>query len=626
MNFFRIRSVKQRVGLVVVLVLLPVFAILLGVLLHSSKEQANQSLKSNAQIYLNQLEVIIGEAERAESHLSGHTAYQSLKPYFNHAAFFDTDYPFLIGDDGSYAIHFFKQGQQFPMDRLTQMFAQREGSLEYAQKDRGKEQHIRLFFKRLDNGNRFVALPVNLGEANRSLQKETVILITLFVGLGLLFLLLIQLLLKPISTGISKANRNILNLSHGEPLLETGYGYDDELRTLNLSITRLEDTQKGWSAFAKKISQNSFHEQFRLHGPNDELGKSLLKIQHNLKESMVQEQNRREEDEKRSWVTLGMVRFSDILRKDNHDLHKLASNVLGDLLNYMGAAQGALFLSQQEGDKVMLRLLSAYAQSKKKVRHMSIPLGEGLVGGCALEKETLYIREIPEKYFDITSGLGEARPTALLLVPLKIEGAVLGVLEIATFKEFQEHEIEFVEKVGESIASALFSVKSSIRTAELLEQAQQQSEELLAQDEEMRQNMEEMQATQEEMERKTIELEQLKTVIDVGMLYMELSPGGDILTANKNMLNLLALPIGEVEGRTFSDFVLTQSPAQYNSLWEKLQNGESYSGSLAWNTGEGSEHILRGIITPLFGSAYDMQKLIFLGQDITVVTKNFNNA
>ena len=109
---------------------------------------------------------------------------------------------------------------------------------------------------------------------------------------------------------------------------------------------------------------------------------------------------------------------------------------------------------------------------------------------------------MPESYIRITSGLGDASPRSLLLVPLKVDTQVYGIIELASFNEYLPHEIAFVEKLGESIASTLASVRAAQKNMQLIQQFQQQTEEMRAQEEEMRQNMEELQATQEEIARK----------------------------------------------------------------------------------------------------------------------------
>jgi transcriptional regulator with GAF, ATPase, and Fis domain len=129
-------------------------------------------------------------------------------------------------------------------------------------------------------------------------------------------------------------------------------------------------------------------------------------------------------------------------------------------------------------------------------------VGEGLVGRCVQEKEAIYLTEIPNNYISITSGLGTANPTCLLLMPLKVNEQIFGVLELASFTTLESYQIDFIAKIAESIGAAISTVDTNKRTKQLLEKAQQQAEELRAQEEEMRQNMEELTATQEEMRRK----------------------------------------------------------------------------------------------------------------------------
>ncbi len=118
------------------------------------------------------------------------------------------------------------------------------------------------------------------------------------------------------------------------------------------------------------------------------------------------------------------------------------------LVNYLKANQGGLFiLNDEDKENIYFNLLSAFAYDRRKYMEKHIQFGEGLIGTCAIEKKTIFMTDIPQDYMEITSGLGGANPGSLLIVPLKLEDDVLGALEIASFNVFEEHEIEFVEKL-----------------------------------------------------------------------------------------------------------------------------------------------------------------------------------
>lgn len=283
---------------------------------------------------------------------------------------------------------------------------------------------------------------------------------------------------------------------------------DNEIGMLESNMNTLIEDLKLKVAFANEIEKGNFGFKYELKSKNDQLGKALNDMRNSLQKAAEEEKKRRMDDSERNWATQGLAKFADILRKNTENIEELTYSIISNLVNYVEANQASLFLlnTENEDEKPFLELSSCYAYDRRKYIKKRIEIGEGLVGAVAREKNTLHLTEIPESYIEITSGLGKANPKSLLIVPLMREDELLGILEMASFNDFKNFQVEFIEKLGESIASTIYNTKINATTSKLLHVSQEQSEQMRTQEEEMRQNMEELSATQEEMARKHKEL------------------------------------------------------------------------------------------------------------------------
>jgi hypothetical protein len=276
----------------------------------------------------------------------------------------------------------------------------------------------------------------------------------------------------------------------------------NEIGKMASQINETLESLKDATNFVTAIGQGDLSMDYResldtgYNRGKNKLADSLIDMQVKLK-------NLNEEERKRQWANEGLTKFVDILRSSSDNIRVLGDQIIASLVQYTRSNQGGLYiLNDEEENNVYLELVSLFAFDIKKHETRRIKPGEGLLGQTFLEKDTNYYTSFPDEYVRITSGLGDANPRAILIVPLKIDTKVYGVVELASFHEYQPHEIAFVERLGETIASTIASVQSAQKNKHLIEQFQQQTEEMRAQEEEMRQNMEELQATQEEIARK----------------------------------------------------------------------------------------------------------------------------
>ena len=334
--------------------------------------------------------------------------------------------------------------------------------------------------------------------------------------------------------------------------------------------------------------------------------------------SKSEEQLRRIEDEQRNWVTQGLAQFGEILRQNNDNLEELSYNILNYLVNYVNLNQGGVFLinESKSGGKSFV-MSSCIAYDRRKFADKIINWGEGLIGRCALEKETIFITDIPDNYINITSGLGDSNPGTILLVPLKTTEELFGVIELASFQVLQKFEIEFIEKTAESIASTIFTVKNNIQTNKLLKETQIQAEKMSQQEEELRQNLEEMRATQEESDRREIERKGILEAIDMAAISCEFDTEGTLLSVNNNFLSTFRYKPEEIEGQNIKIFSFKDDVHDLNRILSDLSNGHTFKGRVRRRTKNSEEIFLFSTYSPVINHNGEVLKILTLENDIT---------
>lgn len=337
---------------------------------------------------------------------------------------------------------------------------------------------------------------VRLNELNGTLKKLLLFLCSAFVlCMGLIGYFIWRSITQP----IGNIRTNLLLMERGilpeKQLSETNDEVGEIASAVNSIVTGLREV----SNFSIEIGKRNFDVPFTPLSEGDTLGNSLIKMREELKSALIEEEKRKIEDEHRNWATQGVARFSELLRENFNDLEDFSYRIISNLVSYLNANQGGMFLtSESDEGKPVLTMAACYAYDRKKYVESTFASGEGLVGRCYIERESIFMTDIPKQYMSITSGLGSANPTCLLLVPLMFNNEIYGVVELASFEVLESYQIEFVEKIAESIASTVSVVRINMQTKQLLLQSKQQTEEMLSHEEELRSKMEELKLTQEQ--------------------------------------------------------------------------------------------------------------------------------
>jgi signal transduction histidine kinase/CheY-like chemotaxis protein len=205
-------------------------------------------------------------------------------------------------------------------------------------------------------------------------------------------------------------------------------------------------------------------------------------------------------NEEQDWLKTNLARISSLMQ-GQRDLQTVSRLLMSELTPTVSAQHGAFFLAEQEGeDEWELRLLASYGYKARKTVANRFKFGEALVGQAALERQPILITQAPPDYIKVSSGLGEAAPVNIVVLPVLFEDQVLGVIELASLRPFTEVNQSFLEQVIETIGVVLNTIIANMRTEELLDESQRLAGELQNQSQEL-------QVQQEELRRSNAELE-----------------------------------------------------------------------------------------------------------------------
>ncbi|MFE0331013.1 HAMP domain-containing protein [Streptomyces sp. NPDC058960] len=228
-------------------------------------------------------------------------------------------------------------------------------------------------------------------------------------------------------------------------------------------------------------------------------------------------------NKEQDWLKGNLARISALMQ-GRRDLEDVASLIMSELTPVVSAQHGAFFVamplvdgqdvSADNDDQYELRMLGSYGYSMGSMPTSFRP-GEALIGTAAMEKRTILVENAPSGYLKISSGLGEAPPAQVIVIPVLFEGKVLGVIELASFTPFTQIQKDFLNQIAEMIATSVNTISVNTKTEVLLKQSQELTEQLRLRSEELEQRQKALQASNAELEEKAELLAQQNRDIEV---------------------------------------------------------------------------------------------------------------
>ncbi len=352
---------------------------------------------------------------------------------------------------------------------------------------------------------------------------------------------------------------------------------DEETQKLYNSVNFLADRIMRTTKFARSMGKGDLETTFETHDVNNALDSALIEMQKNLLHARAEEKKRIEENEKLSWSQNGLAQIGEFLRMNNADIADFAFKIISYLVKYLGALQGAMFVTEERDGKKVLEQKATYALDRKKQLTTTVEFGESLVGRCAIERKTIYMTEVPEGYLYITSGLGEKKPSCLLLVPLQFEDDVHGVIEIASLHDIAEYQIKFFDNVAERIASTISNIKKNINSAELLNKFSTQSNELARREKEIAASYNDIKQAQDEVKLSEREIVAILDVLSQTSIIMRYDTTGVVLDLRDKTLNTTGYKQSDIVGHNIREVAaLTKSEmVSFDVFWTEVLNGKT---------------------------------------------------
>jgi signal transduction histidine kinase len=220
------------------------------------------------------------------------------------------------------------------------------------------------------------------------------------------------------------------------------------------------------------------------------------------------------------WLKTNIAKFTGMMQ-GQRDLLTVSQLLLSELTPLVSAQHGTFYIADTVEETPVLKLLAGYATDGENDVPRQFKIGQGLVGQCAREKERILVTNVPSGYVRINSSLGEAAPLSIVVLPVLFEGDVKAAIELASFAQFSEIHLNFLDQLTQSIGIVLNTIAATMRTEQLLQQSQALAEELQSQQLQLQTTNEELQEKAQllveqktEVEAKNREVEQAKKALE----------------------------------------------------------------------------------------------------------------
>jgi HAMP domain-containing protein/signal transduction histidine kinase/DNA-binding response OmpR family regulator len=248
----------------------------------------------------------------------------------------------------------------------------------------------------------------------------------------------------------------------------------------------------------------------------------MAALKDNINEMILNLKEQTLKNAEQDWLKTNLARFSRMLQGER-DLATVSNLIMSELAPLVNAQYGVFYVTKREEDETKLELVASYGAEGQDQLKQKFSLREGLIGQAAADRRPILLKDVPPDFLRIGSGLGQAQPASVSILPALFEDEVKAVIELASFNEFNETHQSFLDQLMESVGIVLNTIAATMRTEGLLKQSQLLTQELQARQTELTRKQQELHATNEELQEKAQLLENEKKQVEGKNIEIEMA-------------------------------------------------------------------------------------------------------
>lgn len=317
------------------------------------------------------------------------------------------------------------------------------------------------------------------------------------------------------------------------------------------------------------------------------------------------------------WHIDGVNMFS-LLFQNYSNIKMLTQSVITAMLEYIEVQSGAIYLLEEINGEEVLNLCASCGLPLARLENKIISKNQGIIWTCMLEKETIYVDEVQSGFTSIGSGLGKAKPSSILVVPLISNNNLAGILELESLGTIEKYKITFVEAVCTAIASTILNLQVTEKTETLLLEAKYQAEELSIQEEELRKNIIDMGVTQELASQNEIKQQKIIDAVTDTCLYAEYDIYGTFIKVNELFLQFHNLTTEQIIGKKAWSIEIKEIEKKDSiaEIWDDMLDGNTIERTLYLPFKKG-DYWLKETYMPILDQYENPIKIINISVDVT---------